>query len=202
MKELIEEIEKKLLYNEANNCIYKEKGEEEECINENQTNDILLKSVEEDRGQMDNSENPSITFPAALINIQKISYESTANFVQKGDAVIIIRLFDENENSIIWDLMENTNKRLHGRHLLSSQYGALHRTKIRKIKREDAYTELELHYSLQFMDTSCMRMLHTKPSPDPKIKVKILELDKDKKKDHEKDHGKKNHHSWNSTESE
>ena len=191
MKELIEKISERLLNNEKN-----------------QTFPILLLSAKEDRGQMNNPENILITkFPAALINIKKIGYESTANFVQKGDATIVIRLFDKNENSFIWDVMENTNKRLHGRHFLSSEfysYGVLNRTNVRKIKREDAYTELELHYSIQFMDTSCMRMLHMEQSPDPKIRVKTMDFKKttEEEEEEEKNRREKKHHSWRSTTSE
>jgi hypothetical protein len=144
MKELVDEIKKRI----------------------EDKNAALLAHIDEDWGQLNGDGDYLIEdFPCALINIPETTYESNAYFEQKAVTTVIIRLFmpqPESEDDSIWYLMEQVNRIIHGRSFLPKGYGLMHRIAVKKVQRNDALREVELHYSLEFSDITCMDNWTTK----------------------------------------
>jgi hypothetical protein len=134
------------------------------------TTDVkTLKYVDQDWGQMDFYTQPPVKFPCALIDIQSAEYTNDGTLIQQGVATVVIRLFDlklsnssngapqlQKDNAKkIWQLLEDTNKALHGQPFLEGA-GLLIRQQMRRTKRNDGCYQTELYYTVQFTDDSCM----------------------------------------------
>jgi len=137
-----------------------------------------LKYVDQDWGQMDFWREHPVKYPCALIDVQMAQYSNIGDFIQQGDAMIVIRLFDmrisnssnkapvnQKENAKkIWQLIEDVNKALHGQNFLQPGYGLPMRTQMRRTKREDGCYQTEIYYNIQFTDETCVPVLRTTPA--------------------------------------
>jgi hypothetical protein len=128
-----------------------------------------LKYTSPDWGQMDYyDERQPVRFPCVLIDIQSATFNNTASRGQQGEATIVVRLFDrinlkasgnapktmqDNYNDT-WQLMEDVNKALHGE-ALNDHVGAMMRSGLNNVKRQDGLRQIELSYTVYFTDTSC-----------------------------------------------
>jgi hypothetical protein len=137
-----------------------------------------LKYISPAWGQMDYyDERPPVKFPCALVDIQSASFDHTADKIQQGEATVVVRLFDrinlkasanapqtmrDNYNDT-WQLMEDVNKTLHGE-ALNDHVGAMMRSGLNNVKRQDGLRQIELSYTVQFTDTSCYAPPATTPS--------------------------------------
>lgn len=128
-----------------------------------------LKAINEDWGQLDSySPNPPTVFPCALIDItdlifSNIGKDNSATPVNRqmaeGTITIIIanlKLSNTNERAPksqkenawkIWKIIEDIHKLLHGWKPTSAS-GALMRTRLRRIRRDDGIQEYQVTYSI------------------------------------------------------
>lgn len=138
-----------------------------------------LRYVDQDWGQMDFFAPPPVKFPCALIDIQSAQYTNNGDLVQQGTLTVVVRMFDmrlsnssqkapdrQKENvMLIWQLIGDVNKALHGQRFLGVGYGVPMRWQMRRVKREDGCYQTELYYTIQFTDTA------TEPALTPVLGV-------------------------------
>lgn len=128
-----------------------------------------LKYIDEDWGQLDDySPNPPTQFPLVLIDIGSLQYSDISRDRSKvpvnrqmatGTIVLSIANLKLTNTSFkapqtqknlawsIWDIVENVHKKLHGISVEGSA-GAMMRTAMRKVKRDDGIQEYEVTYTI------------------------------------------------------
>jgi hypothetical protein len=128
-----------------------------------------LKYIDEDWGQLDDySPNPPTQFPLVLIDIGSLQYSdiskdrsATPVNRQMATGTIVLSIanlkltntsfkapqMQKDQAWSIWDIVENIHKKLHGIHVESS-VGAMMRTNMRKVKRDDGIQEYEVTYTI------------------------------------------------------
>ncbi|WP_264522157.1 hypothetical protein [Flavobacterium sp. N1994] len=133
------------------------------------TNVPQLKYIDEDWGQLDDySPNPPTQFPLVLIDIGSLQYSDiskdrslTPVNRQMATGTIVLSIANlkltntsartpqsQKDNSwSIWDIVEDIHKKLHGISVEGSA-GAMMRTNIRKVKRDDGIQEYEVTYTI------------------------------------------------------
>lgn len=128
-----------------------------------------LKYIDEDWGQLDDySPNPPTQFPLVLIDIGNLQYSDISRDTKKipinrqmatGTIVLSIANLKLTNTSFntpqsqknaawsIWDIIEDVHKSLHGISVGGSA-GAMIRTNMRKVKRDDGIQEYEVTYTI------------------------------------------------------
>lgn len=128
-----------------------------------------LKYIDEDWGQLDDySPNPPTQFPLALIDIGSLQYSdigkdrtATPQNCQMATGTIVISianlkltntsarapLTQKNQAWSIWDIVESVHIKLHGV-IIGGSAGAMMRTAMRKVKRDDGIQEYEVTYTI------------------------------------------------------
>lgn len=128
-----------------------------------------LKYVDEDWGQLDDySPHPPTQFPLALIDIGSLQYSNigkdrtaTPQNRQMATGTIVISianlkltntsarapLTQKNQAWSIWDIVESVHTKLHGI-AVGGSAGAMMRTAMRKVKRDDGIQEYEVTYTI------------------------------------------------------
>lgn len=128
-----------------------------------------LKYIDEDWGQLDDySPNPPTQFPLALIDIGSLQYSdigkdrtATPQNRQMATGTIVISianlkltntsarapLTQKNQAWSIWDIVESVHIKLHGV-IIGGSAGAMMRTAMRKVKRDDGIQEYEVTYTI------------------------------------------------------
>lgn len=128
-----------------------------------------LKYVDEDWGQLDDySPNPPTQFPLALIDIGNLQYSDIGKDkaaipqnrqMATGTIVISIANLKLTNTSArapqsqkdkawsIWDIIQSVHENLHGE-VVGGSAGALMRTNMRKVKRDDGIQEYEVTYTI------------------------------------------------------
>jgi hypothetical protein len=128
-----------------------------------------LKYIDEDWGQLDDySPNPPTQFPLALIDIGSLQFsdigrDATASPQnrQMATGTIVISIANlklsntsarapqsqKNNAWSIWDIVQSVHEKLHGVKVESSA-GAMMRTAMRKVKRDDGIQEYEITYTI------------------------------------------------------
>lgn len=130
-----------------------------------------LKYVDEDWGQLDSySPNPPTKFPCGLIDITNLVFsnigkDNTADPINRQMAegtitIIIANLKLSNTNPrapqtqrdnawMIWTIIDEAHKKLHG-WKPTEVSGALMRTSLKRIRRDDGIQEYQITYSVGF----------------------------------------------------
>jgi hypothetical protein len=130
-----------------------------------------LKYIDEDWGQMDSySPNPPAKFPCALIDITSLNFsnigkDNTANPInrQLGDGTVTFIVADlklsntsqrapqsqKNNAWSVWTIIEDLHKAVHGWKPIEES-GALMRTNLKRIRRDDGIQEYQITYSIGF----------------------------------------------------
>lgn len=130
-----------------------------------------LKHIDEDWGQMDSySPNPPAKFPCALIDITSLNFsnigkDNTANPINRqiGEGTITFILADlklsntshrapqsQKDNAWdIWTIIEDLHKTVHGWKPIEGS-GALMRSGLKRIRRDDGIQEYQITYSIGF----------------------------------------------------
>jgi hypothetical protein len=125
--------------------------------------------VDEDWGQLDDySPNPPTKFPLTLIDIGNLQYSDigkdrskTPQNRQMATGTIVLSIANlrltnsssrapqtqKNKAWAIWDIIENIHAKLHGI-VVGGSAGALMRTTMRKVKRDDGIQEYEVTYTI------------------------------------------------------
>jgi len=128
-----------------------------------------VKYVDEDWGQLDDySPNPPTQFPLTLIDIGNLQYSdigkdrtATPQNRQMATGTIVLsianlRLTNSSAKApqtqkdkawVIWDIVEAVHAKLHGV-VVGGAAGALMRTAMRKVKRDDGIQEYEVTYTI------------------------------------------------------
>lgn len=128
-----------------------------------------LRYVDEDWGQMDDyTPNPPTQFPLALIDVGNLQFSDISrdrNAVpqmrQMASGTVTIRICDlrltnssgrapASQKALIfgiWDLIDKVHAKLHG-NVIGGSVGALMRTNMRKVKRDDGIQEYEVTYTI------------------------------------------------------
>ncbi len=128
-----------------------------------------LKYVDEDWGQLDDySPNPPTQFPLALIDIGNLQYSDigknksvTPQNRQMATGTIVISIASlkltktsarapqsqKDQAWAIWDIVESVHAELHGV-AVGGSAGAMMRTAMRKVKRDDGIQEYEVTYTI------------------------------------------------------
>lgn len=128
-----------------------------------------LKYVDEDWGQLDDySPNPPTQFPLALIDIGSLQYSDigkdrsvTPQNRQMATGTIVISIASlkltktsarapqtqKDQAWAIWDIVESVHVKLHGV-FVGGSAGAMMRTAMRKVKRDDGIQEYEVTYTI------------------------------------------------------
>ncbi|MBF2708764.1 hypothetical protein [Flavobacterium soyangense] len=128
-----------------------------------------LKYVDEDWGQLDDySPHPPTQFPLALIDIGSLQYSdigrdrtATPQNRQMATGTIVISIANlkltntsarapqtqKNQAWAIWDIVESVHAELHGI-VVGGSAGAMMRTAMRKVKRDDGIQEYEVTYTI------------------------------------------------------
>jgi hypothetical protein len=128
-----------------------------------------LKYVDEDWGQLDDySPNPPTKFPLALIDIGNLQYSDIGkdkNAIpqnrQMATGTIVISIANlkltntsgkapqsqKDKAWSIWDIVESVHGKLHGV-AVGGSAGAMMRTAMRKVKRDDGIQEYEVTYTI------------------------------------------------------
>jgi hypothetical protein len=128
-----------------------------------------LKYVDEDWGQLDDySPHPPTQFPLALIDIGSLQYSdigkdrtATPQNRQMATGTIVISIANlkltnssarapqnqKDKSWAIWDIVENVHAKLHGV-VVGGSAGALMRTAMRKVNRDDGIQEYEVTYTI------------------------------------------------------
>ncbi|BFM42690.1 hypothetical protein CFS9_13310 [Flavobacterium sp. CFS9] len=130
-----------------------------------------LKSIDEDWGQLDSySPNPPAKFPCGLIDITNLIFsnigkDNNANPIhrQTGEGTITFIIADlklsntsfhapqsQKDNAWkIWEIIEKIHQEFHGWRPVELS-GALMRTGLRRIRRDDGIQEYQVTYSIGF----------------------------------------------------
>ena len=130
-----------------------------------------FKYIDEDWGQMDSySPNPPTQFPCALIDITNMNFsnigkDNSANPInrQLGDGTVTfivanVKLSNtsyrapqsqKNNAWSIWTVIDDLHKAVHGWKPLSES-GALMRTGLKRIRRDDGIQEYQITYTIGF----------------------------------------------------
>jgi len=133
-----------------------------------------LKYIDEDWGQMDSySPNPPTMFPCALIDITSMNYsnigkDNSSSPVnrQLGEGTVTFIVADvklsntshrapqsqKNNAWTIWTIIEDLHKIVHGWKPLEKS-GALMRTSLKRIRRDDGIQEYQITYTIGFTNT-------------------------------------------------
>lgn len=128
-----------------------------------------MKYVDEDWGQLDDySPHPPTQFPLALIDIGALQYSdigkdrtATPQNRQMATGTIVISIANlkltntsarapqpqKDKAWAIWDIVESVHKKLHGV-VVGGSAGAMMRTAMRKVKRDDGIQEYEVTYTI------------------------------------------------------
>ena len=128
-----------------------------------------LRYVDEDWGQLDDySSNPPTQFPLALIDIGNLQFTdigkdktTTPQNRQMATGTIVISIANlkltnssarapqpqKDKAWAIWDIVESVHAKLHGV-VVGGSAGALMRTAMRKVKRDDGIQEYEVTYTI------------------------------------------------------
>lgn len=128
-----------------------------------------LKYVDEDWGQLDDySPNPPTKFPLSLIDIGNLQYSdigkdktATPQNRQMATGTIVISIANlkltntsgkapqsqKDKAWSIWDIVESVHGKLHGV-VVGGSAGAMMRTAMRKVKRDDGIQEYEVTYTI------------------------------------------------------
>lgn len=128
-----------------------------------------LKYIDEDWGQLDDySPNPPTQFPLALIDIGNLQYSdigkdrtATPQNRQMATGTIVISIANlkltnssarapqtqKDKAWAIWDIVESVHTKLHGV-VVGGAAGAMMRTNMRKVKRDDGIQEYEVTYTI------------------------------------------------------
>jgi len=128
-----------------------------------------LKYVDEDWGQLDDySPNPPSQWPLALIDIGSLQYSdigkdkaATPQNRQMATGTIVISIANlkltntsakapqtqKDKAWAIWDIVEAVHAKLHGV-VIGGSAGAMMRTAMRKVKRDDGIQEYEVTYTI------------------------------------------------------
>ncbi|MEY4926285.1 MAG: hypothetical protein RI894_721 [Bacteroidota bacterium] len=128
-----------------------------------------LRYVDEDWGQLDDySPHPPTQFPLALIDIGNLQYSdigkdktATPQNRQMATGTIVISIANlkltnssarapqtqKDKAWAIWDIVESVHAKLHGI-AVDGAAGALMRTNMRKVKRDDGIQEYEVTYTI------------------------------------------------------
>jgi hypothetical protein len=128
-----------------------------------------MRYVDEDWGQLDDySPNPPTQFPLTLIDIGNLQYSdigkdrsATPQNRQMATGTIVLSIANQRlTNSSgkapqnqkdkawnIWDIIESVHVKLHGV-VVGGSAGAMMRTAMRKVKRDDGIQEYEVTYSI------------------------------------------------------
>ena len=130
-----------------------------------------LKYIDEDWGQLDSySPNPPAKFPCALIDITSMNFsdigkDNSDNPInrQLGNGVVTVIIADlklsntserapqsqKNNAWSIWAIIEDLHKLVHGYKPIANS-GALMRTGIKRVRRDDGIQEYQITYSIGF----------------------------------------------------
>ena len=133
-----------------------------------------LQYIDEDWGQMDSySSNPPTKFPCALIDITSLNFsnigkDNTANPInrQLADGTVTFIIADlklsntshrapqsQKDNAWnIWTIIEDLHKAVHG-WKPTEETGALMRTGLKRIRRDDGIQEYQITYTIGFANT-------------------------------------------------
>lgn len=128
-----------------------------------------LKYVDEDWGQLDDySPNPPTQFPLVLIDIGNLQFSdigkdrnATPENRQMATGTIVLSVADVKLTNTsgrapqtqkdaawsIWDIIESVHEKIHGTRVEGS-VGAMMRTNMRKVKRDDGIQEYEVAYTI------------------------------------------------------
>ncbi len=128
-----------------------------------------LKYIDEDWGQLDDySPNPPTQFPLVLLDIGSLQYSDISKDRsaipvnrQMATGTIVLSIANlkltntsfkapqtqKNAAWSIWDIIEKVHQKLHGISVESS-VGAMMRTAMRKVKRDDGIQEYEVTYTI------------------------------------------------------
>lgn len=128
-----------------------------------------LKYVDEDWGQLDDySPNPPTQFPLALIDVGSLQYSdigkdkgATPQNRQMATGTIVISIANlkltntsarapqtqKDQAWTIWNIVESVHVKLHGV-VIGGSAGAMMRTAMRKVKRDDGIQEYEVTYTI------------------------------------------------------
>ena len=128
-----------------------------------------LKYIDEDWGQLDDySPNPPTQFPLALIDIGSLQYSDIGRDrstipqnrqMATGTIVVSIANLKLTNTSAkapqtqkdqawsIWDIIQSVHEKLHGI-VVGGSAGAMMRTAMRKVKRDDGIQEYEVTYTI------------------------------------------------------
>ncbi len=128
-----------------------------------------LKYIDEDWGQLDDyTPNPPVQFPLVLIDIGSLQFSdiskdrnATPMNRQMATGTIVLSIANlkltntsfkapktqKEQAWSIWDIVEDVHKKLHGVHVEGSA-GAMMRTNMRKVKRDDGIQEYEVTYTI------------------------------------------------------
>lgn len=128
-----------------------------------------LKYIDEDWGQLDDySPNPPTQFPLVLIDIGNLQYSdigkdrtATPENRQMATGTIVLSIANlkltntsvrapQNQKDAawsIWEIIESVHKKVHGT-LVEATVGAMMRTNMRKVKRDDGIQEYEVTYTV------------------------------------------------------
>lgn len=128
-----------------------------------------MRYVDEDWGQLDDySPNPPTQFPLALIDIGNLQFSdigkdrtATPQNRQMATGTIVISIANlkltnssarapqpqKDKAWAIWDIVESVHAKLHGV-VVGGSAGALMRTAMRKVKRDDGIQEYEVTYTI------------------------------------------------------
>jgi hypothetical protein len=133
-----------------------------------------LKYIDEDWGQMDSySPNPPAKFPCGLIDITSMNFsnigkDNTADPInrQMGEGTVTFIIADlklsntshrapqsQKDNAwSIWTIIDDLHKKVHGWKPIDNS-GALMRTGLKRIRRDDGIQEYQITYSIGFANT-------------------------------------------------
>jgi hypothetical protein len=128
-----------------------------------------LKYIDEDWGQLDDySPNPPTQFPLALIDIGSLQYSdigkdrtATPQNRQMATGTIVISIANlkltntsarapqtqKDKAWSIWDIVQSVHEKLHSV-AVGGSAGAMMRTAMRKVKRDDGIQEYEVTYTI------------------------------------------------------
>lgn len=146
-----------------------------------------IKYLDEDWGQLDYyNDNPPVQWPAALLELQSVSWKNQSQKVQDGVMSISISVADikttntsfrapatqKQTAAAIWVVLENIHKALHGWNPASNYpelrnaFGTLSRVSTQRVKRDDGIRQFIVIYSCECTDWSSMDQTYNIADPD------------------------------------
>jgi len=148
----------------------------------------LFRYIDEDWGQLDDYARPPAQYPCALVDIARVQIENTGRTTQTLIVTVLVRVADmrlsnssqkapEDQRELAkypLELAQYVYAALHGWHKEDSAYGALSRTGLVRVRRDDGIRQYDISFSTVLKDTAAAVVIDNLADQVPETIVPVI----------------------------